>query len=339
MSRNGDFFQIVIAGLSGSGKTTFIEHLLGKKTPHPATPTMGMDVLVEEINGHSFFIYDLGGKPNFWENFWRITIPKADAIIYLIDSTAPDLFPVIKKNLEMVLEQSPPIPILILANKQDLPIARGSGGISLFLQLDELRGKYQKPLMTILAISALTGYGLTGARNWLMKALLGSEKPSRPIIFYGAYLYDRETGLPLGLLFPPKSEDWSSQFDQATLISAFYAAFNNFSRNLIKTETHSILLRGNADTGSPDCIFFHSNDSESSLGLLFISNIIEERILESIAMRLFQEIKKIKQEQEVGATSSSTTVIDLYPLINQILEETMPELQLHVEFMAFNTFS
>ncbi len=330
MPKTDRLFQLVIAGLTGSGKTTFVDHFLGRKPTFPPTPTMGMDVIVEEINGYSFFIYDLGGHPSFHEKIWNVTIPKADLIIYMIDSATPQLFPFVKENLEMVLQLAKATPVLILANKQDLPFARSIREIHEALDLEVIRRQHENSSMTMLPISALNGQGMPNIFSWIMKTLVGEEYLKTRLTIHGAYVYHREIGLPLGIMFPPKNEEWNAQIDQAALISGFYAAFNSFSQSFMNAHSHSIILRGKDPQDPSDYMFFHCNDPNSKLGILFVTSITNEQMLETVTEKVFIEIKKLKNNDDLNLANSAT-IIDLYPIITEIFAGHFPNVKIQVD--------
>ncbi len=330
MVREDGLYQLVIAGLSGSGKTTFIAHLLGRRLSQPPTPTMGMDVIVEEIKGYSFFIYDLGGRPSFFEKFWKVTIPKADLIIYLIDSSIPQLFPLVKKNLEQVLQLGKSAPVLILANKQDLVTNQNIEHLQKAIDLESLMKAHPDTNISILPISALTGNGMKKALSLMLKTLIGEDYQKPQLTIHGVYVYHREIGLPLGVLFPPTDDHLHVQIDQATLISGFYSAFSHFSQRIMTSHSHSIILRGKKARKDVDYMLFHYNDLDTALGVLIVSSVTNDVILEKAACMLLEEIKQLKDQILVDNRKISG-IIDLYPIMEDIFTRFFPNIKIQID--------
>ena len=77
---------------------------------------------------------------------------------------------VAKDELDQMLQHqqmSQPLPLLVLANKQDLEGARPPSDLAQSLQLDSIRDRPWQ----IIATNALTGDGLDAATDWLADSL------------------------------------------------------------------------------------------------------------------------------------------------------------------------
>lgn len=117
--------DIVLIGLSGSGKSTFAKSIAldpSQRTNIGDTlPTIGSDIQVFQKNGIQLKVWDLGGQAAYRAD-WQRYVPGSDAIVLVIDTQHPFDLVIIKKELHRLLE-SPhlaQVPILILANKIDL---------------------------------------------------------------------------------------------------------------------------------------------------------------------------------------------------------------------------
>ena len=109
-------------------------------------------------------IWDMGGSTKV-RTLWNHYYDEKNAIIYVIDNSNPSSFDLALEWLKKVLnhETTSKLPILILANKQDI-----EGGSTLFelkekFGLDELNNR----IWTILFCSASTGTGIKEALQWL----------------------------------------------------------------------------------------------------------------------------------------------------------------------------
>ena len=77
--------------------------------------------------------------------------------------------------------------LLVFANKQDQPGAKGAGDISEALQLGELRDRN----WSIIACSAVDGRGVNEGMDWLVVSILERHRQStsEPMLIVGSKLY------------------------------------------------------------------------------------------------------------------------------------------------------
>lgn len=119
--------RLIFLGLDYAGKTTILEQLkAGFGLKHmdlsKLPPTIGFNVAKITISGVDAIFWDLGGHKNFrvvWQNYFSET----DGIVFVVDSSDSRRLEEAKEVLDTVLKHpliSTEIPILILANKQDL---------------------------------------------------------------------------------------------------------------------------------------------------------------------------------------------------------------------------
>jgi len=173
--------SIVIVGQSGVGKTSILYTLKTGEFPQVVAPTIGVMRNVETIYRHGYNItaWDLGDF--FPSNFWSQYYSSADGIIFVIDSTAPHgwsdydgpprIYPhadTTWEGLDFLLQKDKldGVPILILANKQDLPNAMGRDEI--IKKLGMHRWPWAKWKLQL--CSAHTGAGLQEGFDWLIQA-------------------------------------------------------------------------------------------------------------------------------------------------------------------------
>lgn len=50
--------------------------------------------------------------------YWQRYIPKALMLVFVVDASHPELFPVAKQQLHELLASDPCLPLMVLANKQ-----------------------------------------------------------------------------------------------------------------------------------------------------------------------------------------------------------------------------
>jgi len=154
-------FHCAMIGLDSSGKTTVLYRLKYNQYMNTA-PTIGFNCEKFRINGTAYTVWDVGGQDKLrplWRSYTRCT----DGIIFVIDSTKEDRMEEAKLELLKICKSNTStkngqIPILLLANKQDLPSALDECKIEAALGLKkELGNSFQWHLQPICAV---TGEGL-----------------------------------------------------------------------------------------------------------------------------------------------------------------------------------
>lgn len=119
---------------------------------------------------HSFRIslmnlQDLGGQTSI-RPYWRCYYANTAAVIFVIDSTDIDRLGTASEELAAMLNEDElkDAALLVFANKQDQPGAKGAGEISEALKLAELRDRN----WSIVACSAVDGRGVDEGMDWLV---------------------------------------------------------------------------------------------------------------------------------------------------------------------------
>jgi len=107
---------------------------------------------------------DLGGQTSI-RPYWRCYYANTAAVIFVIDSTDIDRLGTASEELAAMLNEDElkDAALLVFANKQDQPGAKGAGDISEALRLGELRDRN----WSIVACSAVDGRGVTEGMDWL----------------------------------------------------------------------------------------------------------------------------------------------------------------------------
>ncbi|CAD8177100.1 unnamed protein product [Paramecium octaurelia] len=159
--------RILILGLDNSGKTTILYKLHLNEVIQTA-PTMGFNVETLTYKNLKFQVWDLGGQ-NAIRLYWRSYYPNTNGIIYVIDSFDEGRLKTSKEELMTLLqeEELKNVPLLILANKQDMQGALSETEICEFLKLEEEKSRN----WTIVKCSALTGLGLSEGMEWMANAM------------------------------------------------------------------------------------------------------------------------------------------------------------------------
>jgi ADP-ribosylation factor-like protein 4 len=127
-------YHVVMIGLDGAGKTTALYRMKYDQYVN-TVPTVGFNCervkgTVGRSRGLTFLVWDVGGQERIrplWRSYTRCT----DGIIFVVDSAEPESLEEARVELwrTMRYQDNSHIPLLVLANKQDLPSALGGPDI------------------------------------------------------------------------------------------------------------------------------------------------------------------------------------------------------------------
>merc|ERR1712137_1045485 len=157
--------RILMLGLDNAGKTTILK-ALSQEDVNEITPTQGFNIKSLLHDGFKLNVWDIGGQKAI-RPYWRNYFDQTDALVYVIDSAD-------KKRLEeggaeldtlLMEDQLAGVPLLVLANKQDLVHAAQADEISESLALSNIRDRPWQ----IQPCSALKDDGLEAGMAWLVK--------------------------------------------------------------------------------------------------------------------------------------------------------------------------
>ncbi|KYO23979.1 ADP-ribosylation factor-like protein 11 [Alligator mississippiensis] len=165
--------RVVILGLDLAGKSTLL-YKLKKGEVMQTSPTVGFNVESLEAPCHiSLTLWDVGGQDKLRAS-WKNYLEGTDALIFVLDSSDRTRLPDAVVELEKVLNNTDLIrvPVLLLANKQELP-----GALSLPELQENLNPEcFSNRNWEIRGCSAYTGEGLTEALIVLAGLLKRSQE-------------------------------------------------------------------------------------------------------------------------------------------------------------------
>src|ERR1700761_2046372 len=156
--------RILILGLDNAGKTTLLYRLkIGEVVT--TIPTIGFNVESVTYKNLNFNVWDLGGQTSI-RPYWRCYYANTAAVIFVIDRTDIERLETASGELRAMLDEEElrDAALLVFANKQDQPGAKGAGEISEALKLGELRDRN----WTIVSCSAIDGRGVNEGMDWLV---------------------------------------------------------------------------------------------------------------------------------------------------------------------------
>lgn len=185
------FFQsssahhVVMLGLDGAGKTTILYRLKFDQYVN-AVPTVGFNCekvrgSVGRSRGVSFTVWDVGGQDKLrplWSTYTRHT----EGVLFVVDSVCDgDRLEEARAELARVARDGAGgggVPVIIVANKQDLPHARTPEDLERLLGVREILGPARRP-WRVQSACAVTGDGLPELVDALYE-LMCKRKKTRP---------------------------------------------------------------------------------------------------------------------------------------------------------------
>ena len=164
-------------GLDAAGKTTILYKLkLGDIVT--TIPTIGFNVETVQYKSIEFVVWDIGGRDKI-APLWRHYYKDVDALIWVLDCNDHERMgasynydQTAHEELHSILKDDlfpKGVPILLFANKQDLPNAKTPEEVLPIMGFD----KFVKRNWFIQASCAINGDGLYEGLDWLSRTLSG----------------------------------------------------------------------------------------------------------------------------------------------------------------------
>ncbi len=110
-----------------------------------------------------FQVWDLGGQSSI-RPYWRCYYANTDGVVFVADSADVDRASIAKGELGAMLQEDElkGVPLLVLANKQDLPGAQGPAELSELLDLVSIKDRPWHLQQS----TAISGAGLEDGFEW-----------------------------------------------------------------------------------------------------------------------------------------------------------------------------
>ena len=169
--------KILMLGLDAAGKTTVLYQFKLNKAVD-TVPTIGFIVeTLTPVKNISFTVWDIGGQDKI-RPLWRHYFVGAHGVMFVVDSADENRLNEAREELSWVLNSDELIgvPLVILANKQDLPGAVSPSDIAAKLDLQFVKGRN----WYIQGTNALNGDGLYEAIE-KMSRLVNEFQKTRPM--------------------------------------------------------------------------------------------------------------------------------------------------------------
>lgn len=165
--------HILILGLDHAGKTTFLEQMKGifKKMPgippERIPPTIGLNIGKMDVDKCRVIFWDLGGQVRM-RSIWEKYYAEAHGMIFVIDSADVGRFEEARLAFDAVRqhEELSGIPVMLLANKQDLPGALAAEDIAMHFEVPNLP---RRTMFRLQPASCLTCEGIEDGVRWIVE--------------------------------------------------------------------------------------------------------------------------------------------------------------------------
>lgn len=159
--------KLLFLGLDNAGKTSVTQCLLGGN-PYTVAPTRGYSTKEIKFDKSVFNIIDVGGQGSV-RIHWADHFDNVAGIIWVVDSADTRRMYEAGQELATVLQEEKiyGVPMLFLANKQDLPTAQSASEITEDLELHSVRNHDWR----IQGCSAIKNTGIKEGMDWLLDAI------------------------------------------------------------------------------------------------------------------------------------------------------------------------
>ncbi|XP_073517340.1 ADP-ribosylation factor-like protein 9 isoform X1 [Phyllobates terribilis] len=129
--------QVLVLGLDGSGKTSILNSIAANKGKVITTPTEGVNAMCISNGNSKMEFLEIGGSEQL-RPYWKMYLSRAFAVIFVVDSADHGRLQLAKSHLHQLIQQDSVLPLIVLANKQDLQNAHHIPEIHDALALSEI---------------------------------------------------------------------------------------------------------------------------------------------------------------------------------------------------------
>ncbi|KAL8581166.1 hypothetical protein ACOMHN_033613 [Nucella lapillus] len=165
--------RILMVGLDAAGKTTIL-YKVKLNEAVSTIPTIGFNVeTITPVKGLTFTVWDVGGQEKI-RALWKHYFVKAQGIIYVVDSADKERLVESREELASILniQEIKGVPLVVLANKQDLPESASVAEVADAMKLKEHRERKWH----IHGTCATTGEGVDEAMQHMARLVKHFQK-------------------------------------------------------------------------------------------------------------------------------------------------------------------
>ncbi|XP_066498422.1 ADP-ribosylation factor-like protein 9 [Hoplias malabaricus] len=164
--------QVLVLGLEGAGKTSLLHCFATGSLEQDVTTTQGFNAVSINKEDLQIEFLEIGGVEKL-RDYWQRYLKKARILVFVVDSADPAHFPLAKTHLHRLLAVNPYLPLVLLANKQDVPGAYGVTDMYECLALDSV-GEARKLCVLGTQVQkgrAETNVGVQDARDLIIELM------------------------------------------------------------------------------------------------------------------------------------------------------------------------
>ncbi|XP_078125860.1 ADP-ribosylation factor-like protein 4D [Sander vitreus] len=175
--------HVVVIGLDSAGKTSLLYRLKLREFVE-TIPTKGFNMERIKVamgnsktNSTTFQVWDVGGQDKL-RPLWKSYTRRTDGLVFVVDAAEAERMEEAKVELHRISRsaENQGVPVLVLANKQDLDGAMSASEVEKVLALHELSSS---TLHHTQGCSALDGQGLQPGLEKLYDMILKRKKTLR----------------------------------------------------------------------------------------------------------------------------------------------------------------
>lgn len=133
-------YSVIAIGLSQAGKSLLFAKLSGEAIPDDLKPTVGFSVKAVQLPSAILNVKELGGGDSV-RKYWSHYFEGAEGVIFVVDSSSNDGdMDLAAAELQEALSHPSlrNLPLLVLANKEDVPGAHSTDEISKMIGLEAI---------------------------------------------------------------------------------------------------------------------------------------------------------------------------------------------------------
>ena len=168
--------KILMLGLDAAGKTTVLYKLKLNEVVN-TIPTIGFNVeTVKPGKNVSFTVWDVGGQDKI-RPLWRHYFVGTEGLVFVVDSVDKSRFHEARDELNWILDSDEMVgvPLVVLANKQDMPNACNPSEVAEKLGLTMVKNRK----WYVHGTSALSGEGVLESVSELSRLVREYQKGQR----------------------------------------------------------------------------------------------------------------------------------------------------------------
>ncbi|KAJ7987608.1 hypothetical protein DPEC_G00328240 [Dallia pectoralis] len=176
--QNFQSLHVVVIGLDAAGKTSLLYRLklneFVKTIPTKGFNTEKIKVAVGGSRTVTFQVWDVGGQEKL-RPLWRSYTRRTDGLVFVVDSAEVERMEEAKLELHKITRnpENQGVPVLVLANKQDLGSALSVSEVEKVLAVHELNAS---TLHHVQSCTAVGGEGLQPGLEKLYQMILKRKK-------------------------------------------------------------------------------------------------------------------------------------------------------------------